>query len=135
MTRRDTLQCVHEPFGDAFYFGPERLHERYEDDEEARKASGYADSTYKSIFDRIEKDGSEVCSRLFFLSYYVLVSRFSSLPSYVVVLRLLSNQASFLPFAFIRPHFKLVPPRFHVDNSWLICVRYARCNSQTEDED
>jgi hypothetical protein len=60
MTRRDTLQCVHEPFGDAYYFGPERLHERYEDNEEARKASGYADSTYKTIFDRIAAEGSDV---------------------------------------------------------------------------
>jgi hypothetical protein len=62
MTRRDTLQCVHEPFGDAYYFGPERLHDRYEADEEARKATGYADSTYKSIFDRIAREGSEVRS-------------------------------------------------------------------------
>jgi hypothetical protein len=60
MTRRDTLQCVHEPFGDAYYFGPERLAERYEDDEKARTESGYADSTYKTIFDRIAKEGSEV---------------------------------------------------------------------------
>jgi hypothetical protein len=60
MTRRDTLQCVHEPFGDAYYFGPERLAERYEDDEKSRIESGYADSTYKTIFDRIAKEGSEV---------------------------------------------------------------------------
>jgi hypothetical protein len=60
MTRRDTLQCVHEPFGDAYYFGPERLAERYEDDEKARTESGYAHSTYKTIFDRIAKEGSEV---------------------------------------------------------------------------
>jgi hypothetical protein len=60
MTRRNTLQCVHEPFGDAYYFGPERLAERYEDDEKSRIESGYADSTYKTIFDRIAKEGSEV---------------------------------------------------------------------------
>ncbi|KAF2792557.1 hypothetical protein K505DRAFT_246432 [Melanomma pulvis-pyrius CBS 109.77] len=59
MTRRNTLQCVHEPFGDAYYFGPERLAERYEDDEKARTESGYSDSTYKTIFDRIAKEGSE----------------------------------------------------------------------------
>lgn len=59
MTRRDTLQCVHEPFGDAYYFGPERLAERYEDDVQARKESGYSDSTYKTIFDRIAREGSE----------------------------------------------------------------------------
>lgn len=60
MTRDDVLACVHEPFGDAFYFGPERLSPRYEDDEAARKESGFADSTYKTIFERIEKEGKEV---------------------------------------------------------------------------
>ncbi|CAI6336375.1 unnamed protein product [Periconia digitata] len=59
MTRRDTLQTVHEPFGDAYYFGPERLAERYENDAKARQESGYADSTYRTIFDGIQKDNSE----------------------------------------------------------------------------
>lgn len=59
MTRRDTLQTAHEPFGDAWYFGPERLAERYEHDEKARKESGYSESTYRSIFDRIAQDNSE----------------------------------------------------------------------------
>jgi hypothetical protein len=60
MTRRETLQTVHEPFGDAYYFGPERLAERYEGDAKSREESGYADSTYRTIFDRIQKDNSEV---------------------------------------------------------------------------
>lgn len=60
MTRRDRLRCVHEPFGDAFYFGPERLGTRYENDEQARKESGFADSTYKSIFDAIMEENAEV---------------------------------------------------------------------------
>ena len=60
MTRRDTLQCVHEPFGDAYYFGPERLAERYENDENSRLESGYSDSTYRTIFDRIARENSEV---------------------------------------------------------------------------
>ncbi|KAF2749529.1 hypothetical protein M011DRAFT_419919 [Sporormia fimetaria CBS 119925] len=59
MTRRETLQCVHEPFGDAYYFGPERLHDRYEADEEARKATGHANTTYKDVFDSIAKAGAE----------------------------------------------------------------------------
>ncbi|KAF1844164.1 uncharacterized protein K460DRAFT_369030 [Cucurbitaria berberidis CBS 394.84] len=59
MTRHKTLQCVHEPFGDAYYFGPERLAERYENDPEARKESGYAESTYRSIFDHIARENSE----------------------------------------------------------------------------
>ena len=60
MTRRDTLRCVHEPFGDAFYFGPERLSERYEADEKARAHSGFSDSTYKTILDRIDSENAEV---------------------------------------------------------------------------
>lgn len=60
MTQRDTLQCVHEPFGDAFYYGPERLSSRYEKDEEGREQSGFTQSTYKTILDRIESEGAEV---------------------------------------------------------------------------
>ena len=59
MTRRD-LNCIHEPFGDAFYFGPERLSDRYEKDEKERLASGFAESTYKTIFDGIDKEAAEV---------------------------------------------------------------------------
>lgn len=60
MTRQDILNCVHEPFGDAFYFGPERLSTRYEGDEKAREESGFANSTFKTIFERIEKEHEEV---------------------------------------------------------------------------
>jgi len=60
MTRRDTLQCVHEPFGDAFYFGPERLSERYEKDEKGRIESGFSESTFKTIFERIERENAQV---------------------------------------------------------------------------
>lgn len=60
MARQDVLTCVHEPFGDAFYFGPERLGERYENDPEAREASGFSESTFKTVLDRIEKEGKEV---------------------------------------------------------------------------
>lgn len=66
MTRRDTLNTVHEPFGDAYYFGPERLAERYEKDAKAREESAYAESTYRTIFDRIDKANSEVGFSLFF---------------------------------------------------------------------
>jgi len=60
MTRTDILKCVHEPFGDAWYFGPERLADRYEDDEKSRQESGFANSTYQTIFDRINADNTEV---------------------------------------------------------------------------
>ena len=60
MTRRNTLQTIHEPFGDAYYFGPERMGERYENDEKARAESGFADSTFKTILDRIDREAAEV---------------------------------------------------------------------------
>lgn len=60
MTRRDTLRCVHEPFGDAFYFGPERLSDRYEKDETARLDSGFSKSTFKTILERIDSENTEV---------------------------------------------------------------------------
>ena len=64
MTRPDALQCVHEPFGDAFYYGPERLGSRYEKDEKARLHSGHAQSTFRTVLDRIEKEGAEVRTTL-----------------------------------------------------------------------
>ncbi|EGS20444.1 uncharacterized protein CTHT_0022740 [Thermochaetoides thermophila DSM 1495] len=64
MTRKD-LKCVHEPFGDAFYFGPERLSERYADDEEARQKSGFVDVTYRDIVERLLEDDAEEGKRLF----------------------------------------------------------------------
>lgn len=62
MTRRDTIQCIHEPFGDAFYYGPERLGTRFADDEKARLESGFSQSTYRTVMDRIEREASEVRS-------------------------------------------------------------------------
>ncbi|KAG9253909.1 uncharacterized protein F5Z01DRAFT_688197 [Emericellopsis atlantica] len=57
MTRRDTLRCVHEPFGDAFYFGPERMGKRFANDEKTRQESGYANTTYRDVLNDIETDG------------------------------------------------------------------------------
>lgn len=73
MTRRETLQCAHEPFGDAFYYGPERLSERYEDDQEARDASGFASTTYSDVLERLERDGSDG-KRVFIkdMAYYLM---------------------------------------------------------------
>ncbi len=60
MTRRNSLQCVHEPFGDAFYYGPERLSSRFESDEKGRIESGFEHSTFETVLARIEKEGAEV---------------------------------------------------------------------------
>ena len=60
MTRHEDLTCIHEPFGDAFYYGPERLGERFENDEQARQESGFAKSTFKSVLDGLDKESEEV---------------------------------------------------------------------------
>ncbi|KAK4169462.1 P-loop containing nucleoside triphosphate hydrolase protein [Cladorrhinum sp. PSN259] len=65
MTRHDILHCIHEPFGDAFYYGPERLSERFEDDEEARKKSGFAEVTYKDVLDQILDPKTSEGKRIF----------------------------------------------------------------------
>jgi len=70
MTRGKTLTCIHEPFGDAFYFGPERLGTRYEGDEKARQESGFADSTYQTILDRIDRESEEVRQTSASLSFH-----------------------------------------------------------------
>lgn len=64
MTRRESLQCVHEPFGDAFYYGPERLSSRYEGNEQERMDSGFHNTTYQTVLDRLEREGAEVRSIL-----------------------------------------------------------------------
>ncbi|KAF3907381.1 hypothetical protein ABW21_db0200718 [Orbilia brochopaga] len=62
MTRTEDLECIHEPFGDAFYYGPERLSSRYEGESQEsvndREQSGFSSSTYQSILEDIEKKGN-----------------------------------------------------------------------------
>lgn len=65
MTRTDILTCIHEPFGDAFYYGPERLSERYENDPEAREKSGFADVTFKTVVDKIDEEMAKVCGFIY----------------------------------------------------------------------
>ena len=80
------MKCFHEPFGDVFYHGAERLSDRYEGDELTRTESGFGNTTYKAIFDEIEKGGSEVglfpSSRLAY-PYPRMYSYVSNSPSFV----------------------------------------------------
>lgn len=59
MTRPELLTCVHEPFGEAFYYShAERLGSRYGLDSDqmrqAREDSGHSLATYRGVFDQIE---------------------------------------------------------------------------------
>lgn len=75
MTRRHDIQCVHEPFGDAFYYGPERLSDRFEADEQARIDSGFSQSTFKTVLDRLEREASQVRLPFFlFFSFSLVLS-------------------------------------------------------------
>ncbi|KAJ5974026.1 hypothetical protein N7481_011236 [Penicillium waksmanii] len=58
MTQHDTITCFHEPFGDAFYYGPERLSARYAD-EQVRFRSGFNESTYGSVLEGIKHEASK----------------------------------------------------------------------------
>ncbi|RYO81663.1 hypothetical protein DL764_009729 [Monosporascus ibericus] len=73
MTRRDSLVCEHEPFGDPFYYGPERLGDRFENDPEVRENSGFSQTTYQDILDRFEQDGTSG-KRVFIkdMAYYLM---------------------------------------------------------------
>lgn len=73
MTQRNNIQCVHEPFGDAFYYGPERLSERFENDEQARIDSGFSKSTFKTVLDRLDREASLVRSFLSFSSFLLFL--------------------------------------------------------------
>ncbi|KAJ4421420.1 hypothetical protein N0V85_000181 [Neurospora sp. IMI 360204] len=74
MTRPDALNCVHEPFGDAFYYGPERMSTRYDHDEAAREKSGYSEVRYGDVMDRILKEMFENNTRVFIkdMAYYIV---------------------------------------------------------------
>jgi len=54
MTRGDTIQCIHEPFGDPFYFGPEKISPAFANDPEKCVRTGHAETTYASIVSSIE---------------------------------------------------------------------------------
>ncbi|KAM0349382.1 hypothetical protein ACHAPU_003791 [Fusarium lateritium] len=73
MARRDILESVHEPFGDAFYYGPERLSERFSNDAATRDSSGFASKTYKDVLNEVMDAGKEG-KRIFIkdMAYYLM---------------------------------------------------------------
>lgn len=60
MARRDILESVHEPFGDAFYYGPEILSDRFRNDTATREQSGFSHKTYKDVLDEVMDAGKDV---------------------------------------------------------------------------
>ncbi|KAF8254026.1 hypothetical protein K440DRAFT_648670 [Wilcoxina mikolae CBS 423.85] len=79
MTRKDVLTCVHEPFGEPFYYShDERLGSRYGADTDAmrrvREETGYAKVTYKDVFDDIDRQAAETGKRVFIkdIAHYLI---------------------------------------------------------------
>ena len=65
MTRRNLLTCFHEPFGDAFYYGPERISPawmRWEADkiEKTGRAHYTYDFVLQSVLDAIKVGRVEI---------------------------------------------------------------------------
>lgn len=61
MTRRDILECSHEPFADAFYLGPELMSERFSNEAADRGSLGMSCSdTYQTVLDSFAQMQSQV---------------------------------------------------------------------------
>ncbi|KAG5791367.1 hypothetical protein H9Q69_009591 [Fusarium xylarioides] len=73
MARRDILESVHEPFGDAFYYGPEILSDRFRNDTAAREQSGFSQKTYKDVLNEVMDAGKDG-KRIFIkdMAYYLM---------------------------------------------------------------
>ncbi|KAG8354191.1 hypothetical protein FVEN_g7928 [Fusarium venenatum] len=73
MARRDILESVHEPFGDAFYYGPEILSDRFRNDTTTREQSGFSHKTYKDVLSEVMDAGKDG-KRIFIkdMAYYLM---------------------------------------------------------------
>ncbi|ROT35901.1 hypothetical protein SODALDRAFT_316121 [Sodiomyces alkalinus F11] len=73
MTRRDELCSVHEPFGDSYYYGPERISPRYDNEPETREKTGFGNTTYADILKSIEDASDGGSKRVFIkdMAYYL----------------------------------------------------------------
>ncbi|SCV71217.1 BQ2448_2805 [Microbotryum intermedium] len=55
LQRPDDFEVLHEPMGDAFYFGPERISKRYSPEQCAKEFPHYAESTFKKTWENVIK--------------------------------------------------------------------------------
>jgi hypothetical protein len=69
MSRPDIF-TLHEPFGDAFYFGPERLSDRYAEKELKNHPQRY--TTYGDVLDRIVKKSKDATVVVKDMAYYLM---------------------------------------------------------------
>ncbi|SCZ99579.1 BZ3500_MvSof-1268-A1-R1_Chr3-1g06118 [Microbotryum saponariae] len=55
LQRPDDFEVLHEPMGDAFYFGPERISKRYSPEQCAKEFPHYAEATFKKTWENVIK--------------------------------------------------------------------------------
>ena len=61
LSHPDKIECFHEAFDDAFYYGPERLASRFMHNTKARMESGCSHVTYHDDYAKIEEFRTHVC--------------------------------------------------------------------------
>lgn len=54
------MDTAHEPFGDPWYFGPELMAERFQNDKQAREETGMSQITYKDVLNSLLEPGTRV---------------------------------------------------------------------------
>ncbi|KDE06617.1 hypothetical protein MVLG_03113 [Microbotryum lychnidis-dioicae p1A1 Lamole] len=55
LQRPDDFEVLHEPMGDAFYFGPEKISKRYSPEKCAKEFPHYAEATFKKTWENVIK--------------------------------------------------------------------------------
>ena len=60
MNHPEIANCFHEPFGEAFFFGPERVMSYFDELPDERHDS-CVDTTYRSVCESISKENDKVC--------------------------------------------------------------------------
>ncbi|ORY92928.1 hypothetical protein BCR35DRAFT_320083 [Leucosporidium creatinivorum] len=58
LQRPKEFKVLHEPMGDAYYFGPEKVSNRFDDAKCSKDYAHFADSTFKKTWDNIIKHNS-----------------------------------------------------------------------------
>ncbi|KAL2752722.1 hypothetical protein ACRALDRAFT_2112793 [Sodiomyces alcalophilus JCM 7366] len=126
MTRRDELASAHEPFGDSYYYGPERVSPRYDNDPRIREKTGFGNATYADILKSIE-DASEGGSKRVFIKdmAYYLFPLDGQPPRIVPSLLAEPNNPTIIPIDILRRFqftFLIRHPRRSIPSYYRCCV-------------
>ena len=67
MNNGDVYACLHEPFGDPYYYGPERI--KFEKNDDIATKRGVSIKTWREVIDGIMEKNDEVCYPPYSLDY------------------------------------------------------------------